>query len=54
MEDKENSGGTVMDHVFGLIGLVFMGVVIYTIIAFVWGLIKTLAGRNTDDTDNQN
>ena len=54
MEDKEDSGGTAMDHVLGLAGLVFMGVVIYTIVAFVWGLIKTLAGRNTDDTDKQN
>jgi hypothetical protein len=54
MEDKEDSGGTAMDHALGLAGLVFMGVVIYAIVAFVWGLIKTLAGRNTDDTDKQN
>ena len=54
MEDKEDSGGTAMDHALGLAGLVFMGVVIYTIVAFVWGLIKTLAGRNTYDTDKQN
>ncbi len=54
MEDKKDSGGTVMDHVFGLAGLVFMGVVIYTIVVFVWGLIKALAGRNTNDADKQN
>ena len=54
MEDKEDGGGTAMDHVLGLAGLVFIGVVIYAIVAFVWGLIKTLAGRNADDTDKQN
>lgn len=54
MEDKENSGGTAMDHALGLAGLVFIGVVIYAVVVFVWGLIKTLAGRNTDDTDKQN
>lgn len=54
MEDKEDSGGTAMDHALGLAGLVFIGVVIYVIAAFVWGLIKTLVGRNTNGIDKQN
>lgn len=53
MEENDDSSGTVMDNILGIGGVIIIGIVIYWIVAAVWGLLTSFTGRTTNDIDNQ-